>query len=521
MTPREAQAEAEFLAGDVIRLRGDTTIGGDFLTRLCRRAWAEGKSLPLRVEGGRIEGDLRLDYVRTDQTVMLKNVTLGTVRLGGARLHSLVMGRCTVAGIEAAGLETSHMVDLNDRFRATARVRLVAAVIGADLNCDEATFERSTEDADRGWAALIFDTARIAGNVRFNRVTAHGPILGRRARVDGAVTCRGRLENGTLIERAKIDGDLRLEDSVIGGSVTLRGIALMPGTPPKAQADRDADTKRLDGALVLSRTSIGGLLVEDAQVAGSIHVDRAVVNGDMSLQAIAVGGPKLDLSGTTVHGVLKARAVQGASDRGVCLRLVGVSVDSLDDCARSWPERKGNDRHHVDGLTMQSLASSDLKWRICWLRRNATFTPQPWQAVGGALRRAGREGEARILAIAREEYRTRCGGYSRFRKLGRRAFGLALGYGYKPARALSSAFVILVGCTVAFACHSPDPHADAPPASAVLYSLDAFLPIDLGYYGKFTPSSAWWSGLAAGEALLGWLVTALLLAALTGILKKD
>ncbi len=55
----------------------------------------------------------------------------------------------------------------------------------------------------------------------------------------------------------------------------------------------------------------------------------------------------------------------------------------------------------------------------------------------------------------------------------------------------------------------------------MLYSIDAFIPVDLGYFGTWTPSEAWWTALAAAEAASGWLLGALLVGAVTGLLKKD
>jgi len=65
------------------------------------------------------------------------------------------------------------------------------------------------------------------------------------------------------------------------------------------------------------------------------------------------------------------------------------------------------------------------------------------------------------------------------------------------------------------------PEAGAPPFRPLMFSIDAFVPIDLNQTGAWVPTGAVVSYLVAVETALGWLLAGLLLGAVTGILRRD
>jgi hypothetical protein len=65
------------------------------------------------------------------------------------------------------------------------------------------------------------------------------------------------------------------------------------------------------------------------------------------------------------------------------------------------------------------------------------------------------------------------------------------------------------------------PAADAPPYRPVQYSLDAFLPVDLGQTSEWHPGHGWPALVVTIETIMGWLATGVLVAAATGVLRKD
>jgi cytoskeletal protein CcmA (bactofilin family) len=556
LTEVETRVQELFLAEQDIKLRDDETIGAQFLQELCMHEWRRGRDLRLVLKGGKIDGNLTFNYVRTDALLDLQGVKLGRLRLRHATFNALVMKDCDVLRIEAMGLETARGVDLNGKFHAHERVRLVAATIGGDLSCNDATFGRSPKDRKEGWSALILDSARVEGNIDLNRVHADGYVSAWRVRVRGAFNAsRAILRNnqggslnlrdagigqggdfsysdatgvvdlgdasfgsGVSFKGATIAGDLNLQGCEVRGELSLDILQLSSWEPdPEDEYRRKA--KASPGSIVLRDARLAAVrMVGPATVAGSVDAARAMVDGDLVLNHVTIGGPEIELSGARIAGTLGVRAIEAASEDGTAVKLQGVTLGGLDDGPGGWPQRD-RDEHLVDGLRITALGRPCLKWRIRWLKTNSIWSPQPWQEIGAALRRQGHEEEARKIAIAREIQRT---GQLPWRsKPARWVLRWTIGYGYKPLFALGWALGIVMVCAGLFKGADFHSDADAPESGTILYSIDAFLPVDLGYFNSWTPHGVWWNALAILEAASGWVLAALLLGALTGLLKRD
>jgi hypothetical protein len=572
----QRDAHDRFRAGRKIELDGGS-ISAEFLQDLCTAAWRNGEHLPLRVRCGTIDGDLVFDHVNSNAAVDLYQVTLGKLSLRSAKLNNLVMKGCEVERIEAGGLETTGPVNLNDGFRSLGRVRLVAASIGADLNCDGATFGRSEDDREQGRSALILDSARVAQNVRLNGASADGWVSAQRVHVGGAFSCRdatlannqggalnlryadvaqggdffrcsttgvvdlrdAKFGGGISLTRASIAGDLRMQNCQADGALMLQCVVVRQWAPdPDDPHKRHA--KPSSGSLLVRHGHLGALrMTGSAAVAGELDATGAVVDGDFVLKCVTLGGPHLDLAGIMVAKSLSVHGIEPAGEGPITIRLLNVSADELDDGPDSWPERKERDwperkrwprrkreeryidKHYVDGLAVATVREAHVKWRVSWLTRNRIWSPQPWHELSAALRRRGLEDEARVLAIKGETERTRRSHLRWWIKPWRCVLHLGIGYGHKPMWAFGWAFAIVGVCAWLFTYATLREGANAPEAATILYSLDAFVPVDLGYFSKWTPTEAWWSALAVAEAASGWLLAALLLGAVTGLLKKD
>ena len=248
--------------------------------------------------------------------------------------------------------------------------------------------------------------------------------------------------------------------------------------------------------------------------------------GDLILSYVVVGGPRLDLSGARVAGTLKVRDLTAMGGGAVATQLLDLEVDVLDDQDDSWPQRKTEhgeplDTHHLDGISVGRLRNPQLEWRKRWLSGNAIWSPQPWRAFSAALARDGHEAEARKLAVERENERTRRGNLPvvespRARRLAlhsrlrlQAAVRAVVGVGHRrclrdPVRSGQ----------VSSQARSPAEKRDPVLAGHVLADRRGLLRI-------VGAQPHWASLLAALEAASGWLLAALLVAALTGLLKRD
>jgi hypothetical protein len=173
------------------------------------------------------------------------------------------------------------------------------------------------------------------------------------------------------------------------------------------------------------------------------------------------------------------------------------------------------------------------------------WSPQPYSQVSAALRRSGHDAAARSIAIQREVDRRRRGGLTVLDKISNLFLGVTLGHGYRPVYAAVWSLVIIVAGWLYFAelddrcapqgapplvaagyakagsCDFKPPKRDAPDFQPLAYSIDTFLPFDLKQTTAWTPSESGRSTAAAVEAGLGWVFAALLLAGLSGLLRRE
>ena len=251
-------------------------------------------------------------------------------------------------------------------------------------------------------------------------------------------------------------------------------------------------------------------------------------------------GDALDLESVVVKGALLLREgfrAQGKVD------LTNATVDVLED-EISEDEERG--QHLGDmilqGLTYRALVGPlDPKKRLPWLARQRPFHPQPYEQLARVLRQMGRDHDAREILFAKQQKMREEGGLTRWGKIKNRFLDWTVGYGFKPWRALAWMLLLfLVGSAVAYRAdclHMMVPSQPSvsqvpyPSFHATLYSLDQFAlpPLDLGQkkYWRLTEthlfaSRVWLFHLYfILHALGGWTLTGLLLAALTGIMKKE
>jgi hypothetical protein len=153
------------------------------------------------------------------------------------------------------------------------------------------------------------------------------------------------------------------------------------------------------------------------------------------------------------------------------------------------------------------------------------YAPQPYEQLAAVYRRAGRDEDARRVAIEKQRKRRRT--LSRPAK----AWGLVLdrlvGYGYRTWWAARWLLGFLVVGSWVLAAAYPQamtptrPPNELPEFQPAIYALDVLLPIvDLRQQDAWLPHgfALWWSWISI---LTGWVLTTAVVAALTGILKRD
>jgi hypothetical protein len=206
------------------------------------------------------------------------------------------------------------------------------------------------------------------------------------------------------------------------------------------------------------------------------------------------------------------------------LDLTHAQLGVLDDDPSTWPKDL-----RLRGCTYDALRERnrvDAKQRRGWLRLDPDgYAPQPYEQLAKVYKQAGREEDARLIGLWKQ--RARHGTLSWPSK----ALGLLLdalvGYGYRTWRGEVWLLAFeMVGWWVfdlAYPAHlTPSkPSAERPPFHSALYALDLLLPIgDLNYQGSWIAED-WARLLWLIWILAGWVLTIAVLAALSGVLKRD
>jgi hypothetical protein len=320
-----------------------------------------------------------------------------------------------------------------------------------------------------------------------------------------------------------------------GGGVTLEGATLNP----KATLDLSAAT--VSGSLVwreMKYGAVGSGSPGDGEQDDGEQDDGEAVPDTGGGDEVSVETPERPNTG---EGAASPENSQ-ASVEGPAVNLADVSVGFLDDDPGNWPEGQtltleglSYDRINIDtpiATPKFDFGKEDqpswLTKRISWLRKqpDETWSPAPYEQLAAALRAAGHESAARKVSIERERDRRDRGGLGPWSSKLNWFLGLTLGHGYRPIFALLWALLsIAVGAVLLDLFLQPgDFRAKENPApySPIGYSLDAFLPIiNLHQEESRVPRDLGWNVYLWVHIALGWLLTTLAVAGVSGIVRKD
>jgi hypothetical protein len=224
------------------------------------------------------------------------------------------------------------------------------------------------------------------------------------------------------------------------------------------------------------------------------------------------------------------------------INLTYARVGGWYDDKDTWPATV-----RLEGFVYETIDAPNVtpRQRLDWLRRNrdadgrTVYLPQPYEQLAAVYRRAGHEGRARTLAIAKQQARRAsvrqkdrrppaAMGPTRWPSLAWSFFlRWTIGYGYRPTLALPWLLGLLAVGWAVFDHAYPTQlrpakgGAEQPGFHPARYTLDLLLPVaNLKQRDAFVPhgAAAWW---AFGLSLAGWLLAAVVVAGLGGVFKRD
>jgi len=511
----------------------------------------------LDFQGAKISCPLVFINCYVGQPIILVDASAPTISLYGSYVKSVVAFRFVTLG----------SVLLFRGFAVTEGVELDDAKIGGNLDCEAGKFQNSSGPA------ISADGLRVQGSVymRARRIGASSSpfqannevrMLG--AHIRGDLDCSGGLfeaNNGRALsaDRLVVEGEVCLRSGFrANGEVRLLGGQLRGNLDCAQSMFHNPRGPALNG----DSLSVGQVLLwHGFQARGSVRLVGARINGDLNCTG---GSFCAEETPDNPHGV--ALTIDRAEIQELFLRQVSqpskgsvsvayARVHLLNDDLESWPK---SGRSWLDGFVYNTIAApapTHAKERLDWLNRQPTerFWPQPYEQLVLVLRRMGHERDAKKIAIAKQRALRKSG------ELGPGAFmwnlilGAAVGHGYRSGLAILWMLLFIAIGTGVF--DKAQQMGLITPANEIayeamisnrlggmskaisqsdfqplLYSIDVLLPfVDLHQKSSWRlyerkPKDWVYVGCETYflvHLILGWLLTGLLVAALTGVIKKD
>ncbi len=452
----------------------------------------------LQIRGGIIKDSLDLENIQFPFPIRFHQCLFEQkISLSYAKITELDLSGCCTKDIYARGLSTQGRVMLTDNFHAQGEIHLGNAKLGNYLNCTNGKFENQSGHALHGLRM------RVEGDVSLEGVEVNGCVYFYGAKIDGHMICvNGKFNNPENIA-------LNAEGMKVGGAIMLS-----------------------DGFV-----ANGGVRLYESEVMSNLNCENSIFRNPE--------GDAFDAEGIKVNGTFYWENITEKPEGKIVLKNAHVSV--LQDDPQSWPD---NSCIQMEGFECGSITSSkamDINHRLKWLdlQDPEHFSTQPYEQFIHLYRSQGLERQAKRFGIEKQKALRKHGSLPLLSKIWNWLLGLFIDHGYSPEKAILWMLVpITLGAIlfnaafdqglmtrtqgqVTFVKDELEVEVPYPTFISLAYSLDAFMPIvDLHQESYWLPNNS----IIGGPGYLyyywihigmGWFLTSLAVAAITGIVRKD
>ena len=362
-------------------------------------------------------------------------------------------------------------------------------VIGASLFKSPVIMRRFTTtklisiDSSRFESALYMGSATIGGhlflrNTRFKEVDLRGLKVGAQLALIGSTfTSKLTLASATVGSSLQMSGaqfkEVDFRSLKVGGQLSMTGSTF---AGKFIFASVTVGSKLLMSKAQFKEVNLIGLKVGDnlemiySKFGDTVKVYNASIKGSLLLQianfdkpatwfSLRVGSDlnargatfrRLYLSGAQIKGELlfglwqwrmgllqwrKKTEWKGSSPK---LTLRNTSVGALQDTEDSWPDKLERELEGFNYQRLGGLGTSDNEtpyerssdWFVEWLRKDKTYSPQPYLHLAKVLRAAGHDDKADEILYANRERQRKLPETSWGRWLLLSGLKVTIGYGY-------------------------------------------------------------------------------------------
>jgi hypothetical protein len=515
---------------------------------------------------------LEFDSCAFEQLASWQRLTVASLRVIRCTMSGLILQE---AHMNELALRRSTLINLGGRALSLdggyvrGRVDLTGVTMIGELGATCATIAGQFDLGDatitnEGGVALLLDGADVRDGVFLGHATVTGQVRAHGARIGTTFD----LNDATLINKGK--PALSLDGAEIKGSAVLNRISLTGRM--SAIGVTIGGELSLEGATLTNR---GGraLSLDRSEIKGAAFLGEMTAIGRVGASSVTIGNI-LDLQGANLSNEGGA-ALHLQSAKLNILRLLPAALKGsvVLDAAQITVLTMPRDENYMKVLIGNELSASG--WRLGdvrglirhdrsaaadWLSRdNAAkeFVAQPWHELASVYDRNGQPADARWLRWKAAQGVTRTSPSSS--KLIRKIYGALTGHGYYPLIAAVWLILAIVASGIIVAANpavftptaankaawkAPPPIGQsAPPITGatpcvelqdrssclnpVLYAFDNALPGTLatGQAAQWTANGAqgwntWIPYTLGGLKIASWILVALLLAGVTGLLRK-
>jgi hypothetical protein len=502
----------------------------------------------LAIAGVRIEGDIDLRNVKLDRALFVARSRIDNqIRLDGAQTDSAIsFVESRVAGrITAEQLHGEQLLRLRDSEFRQAVVMPYARIDGY-IDMSGATFD----------GGLIADGLHI-GTALFMRSSLFKRVVN---------LVSAKITDNVYMDGASFEGGLDAHALEVGGSLCM-------GASPDGKTDADALEVEASPCRPSSeRASYKRVNLRGAKVSGHVDMDGAVFNGEFYADALKVEA-SLSMRNTTATGPINlafAHIGGNLDARGAtlaALNLSGVSItgdlilgrSAGSNATTSWGTREGipgtldlrNSRVsklmdamdawptkgflHLDGFAFGRHAGLDdtglrgsTAWWDEWIRRDPKYSPTPYENLASALAAAGdRDAADEIRFLGRVRQREEEKSWLAWTFSGFFQYVAGFGIGGYTFRVLYWVIGIsMAGALYLWTCvRAAREHGPIWCFGASLARLLPVIEINKEFTDFFDDPkrcrlTAWQSFVFSGVGLAGWVLGAILIAAISGLTQK-
>jgi hypothetical protein len=498
----------------------------------------ESGSAALWVEGACIVGMLDLRYARLEMPIILRHCHFDEdIDLSGMRAASISLTGSRFPFLRGYGLQVDG--DLDCAGCLGGQIDIFGASVGGRLWLAGASLDGAGQENAVNAPDLSVRGGMYCGGLRARGVNLFGATIGSALEFDGAqlssrsglaLRAPGPTVRGDMYCRADFSatGTVDLFGAQIGGQLWLN----------------DARLDKGDGDVALNAPQIsvtGGVYCNGRFAAsGGVNFFGAAVGATMEFTGARLSSPEGECLRAPGLAVKTSLSLDGGFSSTGDIDLAGSRLGELSITDAVLANGKLDLRHaeigvlqaepaclpgrvRLNGLSYTAmLPYLPAAERLDVLRRDQDgYVPQPYEQLAACYRSLGDDEHARTVLLARQRRRRD------HLSVAPRGWGYlqdaAVGYGYRPARALIW-LLGLVALTAAYFAECPPPGTRPPQNTAfqaVIYAFHVVIPfLGIGQPNPYAgTTTAQWIIWAA--QLAGWTLATTVVAGVTRVLSRN